>query len=396
MVVPERTEALKTLHPLAWWCWAIGLGLAVNGTTNPLLLILVALAMVTVVVLRRSDAPWARSVRAYLVLAVFVIGMRVLFQVAIGARTGTTVLFSLPEVPLPAWAAGIRLGGPVTAEALASTAYDALRLAVMLLCIGAANALASPRQALRSVPAALYEASVAVVVALSVAPQLIESGQRIHRARRLRGDSGRGLRSLGRIALAVLADAIDRSMSLAAGMEARGFGRTRGLNVRGTLPLMIASVLTTTFGGFLMLSTDARWPAMGLMVAGVTGTAIGLRRAGARLAVTHYRPRPWTWRETAVAACGVLAMVVVLGVGGLDPDHLGAAAAAFFDPLALRPSTDPLDWPQLNGWMLSVVLLVLAPVPLTAVRRERVPDASRTDTAVRSPRPRTHPVGVAR
>ena len=62
-------------------------------------------------------------------------------------------------------------------------------LAVMLLCLGAANSLANPKQALRSVPAALYEASVAVVIALSVAPQLVESTQRVRRARRLRQDA---------------------------------------------------------------------------------------------------------------------------------------------------------------------------------------------------------------
>ena len=388
MVVPERTDALRTLHPLAWWCWAIGIGLAVNGTTNPLLLILVALSMVTVVMLRRSDSPWARSVRAYLVLAAFVIGMRLFFQLLLGGGRGETVLFTLPSVPLPAWAAGIQLGGVVTAEAIAYTVYDALRLAVMLLCIGAANALASPRQALRSVPAALYEASVAVVVALSVAPQLIESGQRIHRARRLRGDSSRGLRSLGRIALAVLADAIDRSMSLAAGMEARGFARTRGLHVRGALPLMLASVLSATTGGYLMLATDYRWLAAALMVAGVAGTGLGLRRAGARLAVTSYRPHPWQWRETLVAGCGVVAMLVVLGIGGLDPDQLGPALAAVLDPLAFFPSTNPLAWPQLNGWMLAVVALVLAPIPLTRTGLQRIPDAARPDVAVRSPRPR--------
>jgi energy-coupling factor transport system permease protein len=396
VVVPERTDPLRTLHPLAWWCWAIGIGLAVNGTTNPLLLTLVALAMVTVVMLRRSDAPWARSVRAYLLLAAFVIGMRMLFQLLIGARTGATVLFVLPEVPLPDWAAGISLGGPVTAEALAATLYDALRLAVMLLCIGAANALASPRQALRSVPAALYEASVAVVVALSVAPQLIESGQRIHRARRLRGDTTRGLRALGRIALAVLADAVDRSMSLAAGMEARGFARTRGLNVPGALPLMLASTLLATSGGFVMLATDYRWLATALLVAGVAGVGLGLRRASARLAVTRYRPHPWRLRETCVAACGVLAMVVVLGIGGLDPDQLGPGLAAALDPLAFFPSTDPLAWPQLNGWMLAVVLAVLAPIPLTASGLERIPDAARTDVAVRSPRPLRHTAGAAR
>ena len=99
------------MHPWAWWCWAIGIGIAVSCTTNPLLLVLIATGMAAVVLLRRGNAPWAKSVKAYLMLSLFVIGMRVFFQVVIGSGAGETVLFSLPEVPLPDWAAGIRLGG---------------------------------------------------------------------------------------------------------------------------------------------------------------------------------------------------------------------------------------------------------------------------------------------
>lgn len=386
-MVEERTPTLRSLHPLAWWGWAIGIAIAVNGTTNPLLLTTMALAMVIVVLLRRSDSPWARSVRAYLLLAAFVIAMRVFFQLLIGAPSGTTVLFVLPQVPLPEWAAGIRLGGPVTAEALTATVYEALRLAVLLLAIGAANALANPRQALRSVPAALYEASVAVVVALSVAPQLIESGQRVRRARRLRGDTGRGLAAVGPIALSILGDAIDRSLSLAEGMEARGFARTAGRPVTGTLTVMLISVLVATMGGFLLLSTDAGWLATSLLVAGVIGVGVGLRRAGARLAVTRYRPQPWRATETLVVASGVMIAVITLGIGGLDPTTLSAPLNALLQPAAFQPSTDPLVWPQLTVPMMVVLALVLAPLPLTRARHHRIPEATRRDLRTRSPRP---------
>lgn len=368
----EGTKALNTLHPWAWWCWAIGIGLAVSGTMNPLLLTLLALAVIVVVLLRRSDAPWARSVRAYLLLALFVIGMRMFFQILLGGDTGGTVLFTLPEIPLPDWAAGISLGGPVTAEALVYTLYDGLRLSVMLLCIGAANSLANPRQALRSVPAALYEASVAVVIALSVAPQLIESGQRVRKARRLRGDSARGLRALASVALPVLADAIDRSMALAAGMESRGFARTRGLPVRGTLPLMLGSVGVAMLGAFLLLSTGFWQVATIALMVGLVGTAIGLRRAGSRLAVTSYRPHPWTWRATGVAVSGVLVAALVFGMGSTDAGYA-----------ALHPSTDPLVWPELTPLMLVAVALCLAPLPLTIPPRFAVVETVRTDTRVR-------------
>ena len=384
----ERTETLTSPHPWAWWCWAIGIGIAVSGTTNPLLLALIATAVVAVVMLRRSDAPWARSVKAYLALSLFVIGMRVFFQVLLGAGVGETVLFTLPQVPLPDWAAGIRLGGAVTAEGLVRTLYDALRLAVMLLCVGAANALANPRQALRSVPAALYEASVAVVIALSVAPQLIESAQRVRRARRLRGDAARGLGSLGAVVLPVLADAIERSMSLAAGMESRGFGRTRGLPVKGTLPLMLVSSMVATGGVFLLLSSDARLLSLLLLLGGVAGVVLGLRRAEARLRVTRHRPHPWRLRDTSIALSAVLAAGLVFTLGGLDPATLSHTWARLLGPEALHPSTDPLAWPELTAAMGVVVALVLAPLPLTRTRQPATTASTRNDTRTRSLRPR--------
>ncbi|GAE73381.1 transmembrane component CbrV of energizing module of predicted cobalamin ECF transporter [Cutibacterium acnes JCM 18916] len=46
-------------------------------------------------------------------------------------------------------------------------------------------------------PAALHDISVAVVIALSVFPQLIASAQRVRRARRLRGNTRKGIRALG-------------------------------------------------------------------------------------------------------------------------------------------------------------------------------------------------------
>lgn len=371
MVVAEGTAPLTTVHPWAWWCWAIGIGLAVSGTTNPLLLALVATALVAVVLLRRTAAGWARSVRAYLVLALLVIGIRVCFQIVIGGGSGDTVLFTLPEIALPEWAAGIRLGGPVTAEALVYTLYDALRLAVMLLCVGAANSLANPRQALRSVPAALYEASVAVVIALSLAPQLIESLLRVRRARRLRGDGAKGLRALGAVAMPVLADAVERSLALAAGMESRGFGRTRGLPVRGSLALMLGAAALSTAGIFLLLSTSFWQLALALLAAGGLGCAWGLRLAGRRLAVTSYRPHPWTLRSGLVAACGVLAAIMVWISADLDPD-------------AFAPSTDPLYWPELTWPMLVIVGLVLAPLPLTRWRPPAPVVSARHDTRLRS------------
>ena len=96
----------------------------------------------------------------------------------------------------------------------------------MLICIGAANVLANPKRLLKSLPGALYEIGVAVTVALTVAPQLVESVQRVRRARRLRGERGQArARWSGWSCIPVLEDALDRSLLLAAAMDSRGYGR---------------------------------------------------------------------------------------------------------------------------------------------------------------------------
>lgn len=329
--------------------------------TNPLLNVLIGLGVVTVVLLRRTDDPWARTVAAYLGLAVFIVALRLLFAVVAGAPIGTTVLFSLPQLDLPDWAAGIRIGGPVTAEGLAYTAYDSIRLAVMLICLGGANALANPRRALKSVPAALYEASVAIVIALSVAPQLIESTARVRRAQRLRGGAGSGWSAVAAVVTPVLSDAVDRSLRLAAGMESRGFGRTRqGARPPATLTAtLLLSALLATLGGFWLLAGTGsvdRIVAAALLTFGVLGVGAGLRHSGRRLAVTRYRPEPWTPRDTALAASGLLALATA---AVLSSTALPDAFAA------MHPSTDPLEWPRLLPAMGLILAGVLAPLALT-------------------------------
>ena len=349
---------MTPVHPWAWWVWALSLAAALSMTTSPLLIVLLVAAVCAVVLLRRGDAPWARSLGIYAVLGAFIVSVRLFFFVLMGATGGATVLVTLPQVQLPAWAAGIRLGGPVSAEGLVFTLYDASRLAAMLLCLGAANALANPKRALRNVPAALYEASVAVVIALSVAPQLIESVQRVRRARRLRGGARRGWQAVKAVIIPVLADAIDRSLSLAAGMEARGFGRTRDQRPPSRLLTLglLASMLAATLGAFLLLGSAS--PAWGvtLLALGVAGTVAGLRAGGRRLSVTRYRPDVWTVRDTALAASGMAAAAVVALV---DTGWWPALHAAF------HPSTSPLAWPTLHPAMLVVVGLAVMPLALT-------------------------------
>lgn len=365
----------RTLHPVAWWIWALALATAVSRTNNPLLLFLVLAVLGYVITMRRTEAPWARGFKYYLYLALTVVTIRVLFRAvfATGITPRDHFLFSLPHIPTPDWYAGIQLGGPVSLEALLSAATDGLRLACMLCCIGAANTLANPKRALRVLPGALYELGVAVTVSISVAPQLVASVQRVHRARRLRAGRTKGLRALRGIIVPVLEDALERSLRLAAAMDSRGYGRAGTATRRSrrlTGALMLLGMCGLCAGAYGLLDATAPKP-LGLpaMAAGTSLCFAGLRLGGRRITRTTYRPDPWRAAEWAVAGCGVLSAVLLFANVG-------------FNAAELNPSIHPLSWPTLPLVPAAAILLAgtagfLAPPP-TAPARPAVP-APRTE-----------------
>jgi energy-coupling factor transport system permease protein len=354
----------RQLHPLAWWVWALGLATAASRTTNPMLLALILAVAGVVVANRRGTAPWALAFRYYLLGGAVIVAVRVFFRIVFGGGAGDHILFVLPEIPLPHLVAGIRLFGPVAAEQLLGGFYDGLRLATMLVCLGAANALANPKRVLRAVPGALYEVGTAVVVAISVAPQLVESVLRVRRARRLRGGTGRGLRALRGIAIPVLVDAMDRSLRLAAAMDSRGFGHTGG-QPRGVrrlaAALLVTGLLGVCVGLYGLLDGTAPRPlGLPVLAAGTAVAGVSLAMSGRRVRRSVYRPDRWRVAELSVAACGVVAAAVTYLTGSVDPANL-------------YPSLSPLAWPGLPalavlGLLVGALPAWLAPVPAFPLR----------------------------
>lgn len=360
----------RTLHPLAWWIWALALATAVSRTANPLLLFLVLAVLGHVVTARRTTAPWARGFKYYLYLALTVVAVRVVFRAvfATGITPHDHFLFALPHLPTPDWYAGIQIGGPVSLEAVLSSATDGLRLACMMCCIGAANTLANPKRALRVLPGALYELGVAVTVAISVAPQLVQSVQRVSRARKLRAGRTRGLRALRGIVVPVLEDALERSLRLAAAMDSRGYGRAGTATRRSrriTGALMLLGMCGLCAGAYGLL--DATAPAfLGLpaMMVGAALCVAGLRIGGRRVTRTTYRPDPWLLPEWTVAGSGVLSAILLFS-------NLG------YDAAQLNPTFYPLSWPELPLVPTAAILLAgtaaFAAPPPSSVRRADTP-----------------------
>ncbi|HEX5532562.1 MAG TPA: CbiQ family ECF transporter T component [Actinomycetales bacterium] len=361
-----RLTVRRALHPLAWWAWALGMATAASRSTNPLLIAVLVAVVTYVVAVRRGDAPWARAFPAYLVLGGVVVAVRMAFAAVLGAGSAGHELFRLPTANLPSWAAGIELGGPVLAEDLLAAGYDGLRLAALIVCVGAANALANPKRALRSLPPALYEVAATVVVALTIAPQLVDSVLRVRRARRLRGSNAKGFGALRAVVVPVLEDALSRALSLAAAMDVRGYGRQGETTARrryGTSSLLLSAIVALALGVYALLDPTA--PTM-LAAVGVTGglafAAGGLVLAGRRVRRTTYRPDPWTTRETVVAATGFSCATVMFAISA-------------YDPMLVHPSLVPLTWPSLPLVPLAAVLLGATPAvaapepPRSLVRR---------------------------
>ncbi|MFF3642076.1 energy-coupling factor transporter transmembrane component T [Streptomyces sp. NPDC002564] len=357
----------NALHPGAWWVWAIGLGTAASRTTNPLLIGLLIGVAGYVVAARRTSAPWAKSYGAFVKLGLVVIAIRLVFAIVLGSPIpGTHVLVTLPEVPLPDWAQGVRIGGRVTAEGLTFALYDGIRLAGLLICVGAANALASPARLLKSLPGALYEVGVAVVVAMTFAPNLITDVQRLRAARRLRGRPDKGLRGLLQVGLPVLEGALERSVALAAAMDARGFGRTAPVPAavrRATAALTLGGLMGVCVGTYGLLTAQGAAYGLPVLAAGLAAALAGLRLGGRRSVRTRYRPDPWGVRAWLVAGSGVAVAGLVIW-------------AASHDTAALHPGVVPLVAPALPLWPAAAVLIGLlpafvAPVPAEASRTDR-------------------------
>lgn len=349
-----RGSAVQRIHPVAWWVWALGIAVATTKSPGLISTVILISALVTMVALCHESSAFSRAFPAYLALAVGVVVIRVVFYVLLGIKTGTDVVLPLPRIPLPEWAAGIALLGPVTASGLLSAVSAGLALAALLLCFGAAVALTNPQRTLRSLPASLHLLGTPAVIAMTLAPQLVESWQRVRRAQVLRGRVLRGRKAIAATTLPVLQDALERSIALAASMDSRGYARVHKGSSRLVLALLLAALLSAALGTYALLDgTGPRWLAAPLLVAGVAAAIVASVIASRRVSTTRYRPDLWRMHENTIAACGI-----------------ALASLALTDPMFAAAGTVT----GVSGWSITFALcgaIALIPAFISFVGRAR-------------------------
>jgi len=221
----------RGLHPVAWLLWATAGTSAVATTRNPLYLALVLLCAGGAYRVARTAgetdgandgwvaqaAQWALVVR----VVVSLLGVSLAFNV-LTVHAGDRVFARLPgNVPL----VGGLIGGPLTANALVYGLLAALATLTLILAFAAVNAAVGYADLLRLLPVPLAGLGVTLTVALGFLPQTLAALTEVREAQAVRGlPPARGLRDLPPLLLPVLALGLERAVTLAEAMAARGFG----------------------------------------------------------------------------------------------------------------------------------------------------------------------------
>jgi energy-coupling factor transport system permease protein len=246
-----------------------------------------------------------------------VIVIRVLFRIIFNFDSESNVAVNLPVISISLGGFGqVDLFGKVSFSALFSAFTDGLKMAAIILSVGLANTLANPRRLLKNTPGALYEVASAWVIAINMAPQLIQSAARVRKARKLRGTTKR-YHLTSSLLIPVLEDTIDRSLALAASMSSRGFGRMGSLSKTQALTsrsLSVLGVVSLSIGSYLLLSSKAAGLPMSLIVFGCMSIVFTTLLAGKRQIHTRYKPDRWRKRDFLVllsATCLLLAAILL-------------------------------------------------------------------------------------
>lgn len=359
----------RPLHPYVWWVWAIALAVVASMTTNPLLLVGIVMVVCLVTVSRSGDNPWAKGFKLYLILGLFIVLLRVGFRIIFGGGDGPTILLHLPEIPLPEVVQGIRLLGPVSLESLLHGLYDGLRLATIIICIGAANSLVNPKRLLAALPAAMYELGTILIVSFSVFPQLGDSLMRVMRVRKLRRSPAAKTRrqKLGvveTIIVPVLSDALERSIALAASMEVRGYGRggqASRLERLGSTMLGLTGIVLLSAWSYVLLAPPDIGPSLGqtnllelaLLLAGIAVSILAMHIIGRHVRRTRYRRDRFGMAEMLVLICA------------LTPVLLTQQVSQGSKPQVLEPSIATHAWPTLTATLALALAVAALPAFIT-------------------------------
>ena len=342
-------------HTLTWLVWLAAAAYLALVNQQPLQSLLLILSTGTVFTLASRRNPLGQSWSTFLRFGLWVWLVALAFNL-LSVHAGEMVLFTLPR----SWPL---IGGPITAEALLYGLANGGSLFAVLLVFATFNLAVDAHRLLRWIPAGLFQAGLVVSIALAFVPQMMASLRDIREAQRVRGHPFRGLRDMTPLLVPLITTALERSLTLAESMEARGFG---GITSEGTatsrylLRIMTLAGLLALLTGLIWRAVkparqgeaalQAQWPSLAWLGLGVALTLVTLYAQGRRVKRTHYRRGLWRQRDTLVSLACVASILI-------------AAASQMRSPQALSyyPYPPSSPWPTFAPLLGIAIALTAAP-----------------------------------
>jgi len=326
------SAARSPFHAAAWLVWAFAAAGAIQIASSPVYVALVI--AVAVLVVEAHGRPTALRAAFPILLGLGIaFGVLRVVLTALTTHGSGDVAFTLPQATLPRLLGGFAVGGTVEWAVVFQAAAEAFVIVGVMAVFGAFNAVAEHDELVRSAPRAFHEPGLIVTVALAFVPATIGAIGRVREADRAR-TGGRPVRRgrVLRLVVPVLEGGMERAVSLAESMDARGFARAGASPLDHVAAWLGLASLVSLGGAFVALVATNRSLAVVLGVAGAVALAGAVATASAQPRTTRYRPRPFTTLDWVLVGSGAVAVAALL--------VLNAAGAS------MRWTTVPLRFPS--------------------------------------------------
>lgn len=348
---PVGTRAVDgRWHAGVWMVWALAAAASVQLAPSPLYVALVIGVAALAVSLHARPGPYARAFPLLVGVGVFFAVARMLLTALTTHGVGD-VLFTLPEATLPRLLGGFTVGGTFEVHVVLQSLAEGFAIVGVMAAFGAFNAVVSHSELVQSTPRAFYEVGLVVVVALAFVPSTLTAIADVRDADRARTGGhvvrrGRLLRQV----VPVMELGMERAVTLAESMDARGFARL-GAGARDHVAGWCGVTSLLALGGaFVALVGDRRTLASVLGLAGAAGLVLAVVLASTSTERVRYRPRRMRTADWLVATA-TLAAPVALAISSIAGDGSLVWLA-----------TATLRWPTLHVLPALALLPLLVPV----------------------------------
>ena len=322
-----------------WVVWLVVTAVLIMVARNPLYTILLLLAVQ--LVKERHYQPENQAFQLSLWrFGLLVITLSALFNLLM-VPFGQTILFTLPT----SWPL---IGGAKTMEAALYGASNGLVLVTLLAVFMAFNQIVPVSDLVKLMPRALPDVGVVLLVALTYVPETQRHLQQVREAQAIRGQAIRSLRQWRPLIVPLLIGGLERAMSLAEAMVARGYGSLDSARPSLWMQMGLLVGLLAALAGWLA-GQYVGWPGWLLLAAGVSLVLALVWAQGQRSVKTVYRPRPWQLADSWLVLAGLAPAIILLFIP--NPQ------------LAYNPYP-VFTWPPFSLIIGLTLMLVAAPTPL--------------------------------